>query len=197
MMKSGAFARLYDKWFMQPIAPRNVALGLPMSEQLQKNLQDLSDKPAFDFGSQHAAAASAPRAVGILGGMGPAAGADFVRLFVQACTAHLQQQGLPVHDQAYPEHWLVQLPMPDRSAALRADPQSPTGPAQHLLQGVGRMAALGVRSVAWPATRPMPGMGSCRRCFRSCMCCTSRAKPPCTCRPAARNRHRAGHAGHL
>ena len=47
MMKSGAFARLYDKWFMQPIAPRNVALGLPMSEQLQKNLQDLSDKPAF------------------------------------------------------------------------------------------------------------------------------------------------------
>src|SRR5256885_12615477 len=35
-----------------------------------------------------------PRAVGILGGMGPAAGADFVRLFVQACTAHLQQQGL-------------------------------------------------------------------------------------------------------
>ncbi|WP_454721282.1 aspartate/glutamate racemase family protein [Delftia acidovorans] len=89
-----------------------------------------------------------PRAVGILGGMGPAAGADFVRLFVQACTVHLQQQGLPVHDQAYPEHWLVQLPMPDRSAALRADPQSPTGPAQHLLQGVGRMAALGVRSVA-------------------------------------------------
>ncbi|MET1537370.1 aspartate/glutamate racemase family protein, partial [Burkholderia sola] len=89
-----------------------------------------------------------PRTVGILGGMGPAAGADFVRLFVQACTAHLQQQGLPVPDQAYPEHWLVQLPMPDRSAALRQDPQSPTGPAQHLLQGVGRMAALGVRSVA-------------------------------------------------
>lgn len=89
-----------------------------------------------------------PRAVGILGGMGPAAGADFVRLFVQACTAHLQRQGQPVHDQAYPEHWLVQLPMPDRTQALRQDPQAATGPAQHLLQGVGRMAALGVRSVA-------------------------------------------------
>ena len=60
------------------------------------------------------------RAVGILGGMGPAAGADFVRLFVQACTRHLQGQGLPVHDQAYPEHWLVQLPMPDRTQALRS-----------------------------------------------------------------------------
>jgi glutamate/aspartate transport system substrate-binding protein len=47
MMKSGAFARLYDKWFMQPIAPKGAALGLPMGEQLQRNLQELSDKPAF------------------------------------------------------------------------------------------------------------------------------------------------------
>ncbi|QOQ82429.1 MULTISPECIES: amino acid ABC transporter substrate-binding protein [Comamonas] len=47
MMKSGAFARLYDKWFMQPIPPKNVALGLPMSEQLQRNLQERGDKPAF------------------------------------------------------------------------------------------------------------------------------------------------------
>ena len=88
------------------------------------------------------------QAVGILGGMGPAAGADFVRLFVQGCTRHLQGLGLPVHDQAYPEHWLVQLPMPDRTQALRSDPQSPAGPAAHLLQGAGRLAALGVRSVA-------------------------------------------------
>lgn len=47
MVKSGAFARLYDKWFMQPIPPKGAALGLAMSEQLQRNLQELSDKPAF------------------------------------------------------------------------------------------------------------------------------------------------------
>lgn len=47
MMKSGAFARLYDMWFMQPIPPKGAALGLAMSEQLQRNLQELSDKPAF------------------------------------------------------------------------------------------------------------------------------------------------------
>lgn len=47
MMKSGQFAKLYDKWFMQPIPPVNAALGLPMSAQLQQNLKDLSDKPAF------------------------------------------------------------------------------------------------------------------------------------------------------
>lgn len=47
MMKSGAFARLYDRWFMRPIPPKGAALGLAMSEQLQRNLQELSDKPAF------------------------------------------------------------------------------------------------------------------------------------------------------
>ena len=58
--------------------------------------------------------------VGILGGMGPAAGVDFVRLFVQACTDHMKAAGQPVVDQAYPEHWLAQLPIPDRSTALLA-----------------------------------------------------------------------------
>ena len=88
------------------------------------------------------------RSVGILGGMGPAAGADFVRLFVQACTTYLHTHGHAVRDQAFPEHWLVQMPIPDRTQALRTDPQGPAGPALHMLQGMGRLAALGVGSVA-------------------------------------------------
>ena len=95
-----------------------------------------------------AAALVAPQAVGILGGMGPAAGADFVRLFVQACGAYLREHGHAVKDQSYPEHWLVQMPIPDRTQALLTDPQGPTGPAPHMQQGLGRLAALGVRSVA-------------------------------------------------
>lgn len=91
---------------------------------------------------------ASPRAVGILGGMGPAAGADFVRLFVQACTAYLQDHGLAVRDQAFPEHWLVQLPIPDRTQAIERTPLGPDDPAPHMLQGIGRLAALGVRSVA-------------------------------------------------
>ena len=59
-----------------------------------------------------------PRPVGILGGMGPAAGADFVRLFVEACAERMQQCGMAVHDQAFPEHWPAQVPVPDPSAAL-------------------------------------------------------------------------------
>jgi len=46
MMKSGEFEKLYDKWFMQPIPPKNVPLNLPMSPQLKENLKALSDKPA-------------------------------------------------------------------------------------------------------------------------------------------------------
>lgn len=47
LMKSGKFAQMYDKWFMQPIPPVNAALGLPMSPELKQNTVDLSDKPSF------------------------------------------------------------------------------------------------------------------------------------------------------
>lgn len=47
MMKSGEFERLYNKWFMQPIPPRNAPVGLPMSQELKDNLKALSSKPAM------------------------------------------------------------------------------------------------------------------------------------------------------
>ena len=46
MMKTGEFTKLYDKWFMEPIPPRNQAIGLPMSQELKDNLKAMSDKPA-------------------------------------------------------------------------------------------------------------------------------------------------------
>ncbi|MDA8521767.1 aspartate/glutamate racemase family protein [Acidovorax sp. NCPPB 4044] len=94
------------------------------------------------------AAPAAPRTVGILGGMGPAAGADFVRLFVQSCTERLQALHLPVRDQGYPEHWLAQVPVPDRTAALEDRSPGAHQPGDALLQATGRLAALGARSVA-------------------------------------------------
>ena len=47
LMKSGDFEKLYTKWFMQPIPPRNAAVGLPMNKELRDNLKALSDKPAL------------------------------------------------------------------------------------------------------------------------------------------------------
>jgi aspartate racemase len=90
--------------------------------------------------------------VGILGGMGPAAGADFVRLFVQACTQHLlrdvQRGGQAVRDQDFPEHWLAQVPVPDRTQALQDAQTGAHQPLEPMLQALGRLAALGARSVA-------------------------------------------------
>jgi aspartate racemase len=88
------------------------------------------------------------KTVGILGGMGPAAGADFVRLFVQACAAHLRQSGLPVRDQGFPEHWLAQVPVPDRMQALEDTQPSAHQPLASMVQALGRLTAVGARSVA-------------------------------------------------
>ncbi|MGJ7532297.1 MULTISPECIES: aspartate/glutamate racemase family protein [unclassified Variovorax] len=86
--------------------------------------------------------------VGILGGMGPAAGADFVRLFVQACAQQIRARGEPVRDQSFPEHWLAQVPVPDRTDALASAEQGAHQPLEPMLQALGRLAALGSRAVA-------------------------------------------------
>ncbi len=86
--------------------------------------------------------------VGVLGGMGPAAGADFTRQFVQACTALMAERGIPVKDQNFPEHWLAQVPVPDRTAGLEEEGASAAQPLEPMLQAMGRLAALGIRAVA-------------------------------------------------
>ena len=90
----------------------------------------------------------ATRTVGILGGMGPAAGADFARLFVSACAAHMRGQGIAVSDQAFPEHWLAQVPVPDRSSALGIAGFGAHQPLEPMLQAMGKLAALGATTIA-------------------------------------------------
>ena len=46
LMDSGEFAKLYTKWFTQPIPPKGVNLNAPMPKELQDNLKAKSDKPA-------------------------------------------------------------------------------------------------------------------------------------------------------
>jgi ABC-type amino acid transport substrate-binding protein len=47
LVKSGDFEKLYTKWFMTAIPPKNQNLNLPMSKELRDNLRALSDKPAL------------------------------------------------------------------------------------------------------------------------------------------------------
>ena len=49
MVKSGEVAKLYDKWFMQPIPPTNTKLNLPASEATKAAWANPNDKPLEDY----------------------------------------------------------------------------------------------------------------------------------------------------
>ncbi|MGO4390555.1 transporter substrate-binding domain-containing protein [Variovorax sp. M-6] len=45
----GSLAKLYDKWFMQPIPPTNTKVGLPLSEATKAAWANPNDKPMEDY----------------------------------------------------------------------------------------------------------------------------------------------------
>ncbi len=48
-IKSGDLAKLYDKWFMQPIPPTNTKIGLPLSAATKEAWANPNDKPMEDY----------------------------------------------------------------------------------------------------------------------------------------------------
>ncbi|MFP8778917.1 amino acid ABC transporter substrate-binding protein [Hydrogenophaga sp. RWCD_12] len=48
-IKDGSLAKLYDKWFMQPIPPSNTKVGLPMSDATKAAWANPNDKPMEDY----------------------------------------------------------------------------------------------------------------------------------------------------
>jgi len=49
LVKSGELAKIYDKWFVQPIPPKNTRVGLPASDATKAAWANLNDKPAEDY----------------------------------------------------------------------------------------------------------------------------------------------------
>ncbi len=49
LAKSGELAKLYDKWFVQPIPPKNTRVGLPASENTKAAWATPNDKPMEDY----------------------------------------------------------------------------------------------------------------------------------------------------
>lgn len=49
MIKSGEMAKVYDKWFMQPIPPKNTRVGLPVSESIKATWASPNDKPMESY----------------------------------------------------------------------------------------------------------------------------------------------------
>ncbi|GAB1383421.1 MAG TPA: transporter substrate-binding domain-containing protein [Ottowia sp.] len=48
-IKDGSLAKLYDKWFMQPIPPNNVTLNMPASDSTKAAWANPNDKPMEDY----------------------------------------------------------------------------------------------------------------------------------------------------
>ncbi len=46
LMKSGEIDKLYAKWFMSPIPPKNISMNFPMSDKLKELIKNPSDAPA-------------------------------------------------------------------------------------------------------------------------------------------------------
>jgi glutamate/aspartate transport system substrate-binding protein len=49
MMKSGEIEKIYNKWFMSPIPPRNVTVNMPMTASLKNAIANPNDKPAEEY----------------------------------------------------------------------------------------------------------------------------------------------------
>ena len=49
LVKTGEMAKIYDKWFVQPIPPKNTRVGLPASDATKTAWANLNDKPAEDY----------------------------------------------------------------------------------------------------------------------------------------------------
>ena len=49
MMKSGEIDKIYNKWFMSPIPPRNVTVNMPMTASLKNAIANPNDKPAEEY----------------------------------------------------------------------------------------------------------------------------------------------------
>jgi glutamate/aspartate transport system substrate-binding protein len=49
LAKSGELAKIYDKWFVQPIPPKNTRVGLPATESTKSAWANPNDKPMEDY----------------------------------------------------------------------------------------------------------------------------------------------------
>ncbi len=52
MIKSGDMAKAYDKWFMQPIPPKNIQVGLAASDATKAAWTNPNDKPVEEYAAK-------------------------------------------------------------------------------------------------------------------------------------------------
>lgn len=49
LVKSGELQKIYDKWFVQPIPPKNISVNMPATDATKATWANLSDKPHEEY----------------------------------------------------------------------------------------------------------------------------------------------------
>ena len=49
LVKSGEITKIYDKWFVSPIPPKNISVNMPVTAETKTAWANLNEKPAEDF----------------------------------------------------------------------------------------------------------------------------------------------------
>ena len=49
LVKSGEITKMYDKWFITPIPPKNISVNMPVTAETKAAWANLNDKPAEDY----------------------------------------------------------------------------------------------------------------------------------------------------
>lgn len=49
LVRSGEMAKIYDKWFVSPIPPKNISVNMPLSAETKAAWANLTDKPLEDY----------------------------------------------------------------------------------------------------------------------------------------------------
>jgi aspartate racemase len=86
--------------------------------------------------------------VGIIGGMGPFAGAHYLSIFLDECALLIEQDGSDVSDQRFPPHYVFQQPVPDRTSALLGSADEYVEVLSSLLRQIDGLRRLGAKTVA-------------------------------------------------
>lgn len=86
--------------------------------------------------------------VGIIGGMGPHAGAQYLGVFLDECVRLLGRAGARVSDQGFPPHYVLQQPVPDRTQALLGSRRDYAAVLAALRRQMAALRGLGATAVA-------------------------------------------------
>jgi aspartate racemase len=108
----------------------------------------IRDKPLQDGVPSRGKGVTNMSPVGIIGGMGPFAGAQYLSIFLDECSLLIERGGSKVSDQCFPPHYVFQQPIPDRTSAILGSADDYIEILRLLSWQVDELRRLGAKAIA-------------------------------------------------